>query len=86
MSIAVARDLESLVIESLRTFTGFAGAINPEDDLQEDLGIDSVEVVELVAGLLTRASATDRRIDVDKIATVADLRTALEEALPQDRS
>ncbi|MCB1054741.1 MAG: acyl carrier protein [Acidobacteria bacterium] len=85
MTLGVANDLESFVIEGLRSFTGYTGAIEPADDLQEDLGIDSVEVVELVGSLLARTSTPNRRVDVDKIATVADLKAALEDVLPQDR-
>jgi acyl carrier protein len=81
MSFKVAHDLESSVIDSVRSFSGFEGEIQPEDDLQEDLGIDSVEVVELLAELLTAAGAGHRRVDADRIATVADLRNTLLEVM-----
>lgn len=77
MSVKVARDLDFSVIDSVRSFSGFEGEIQLEDDLQEDLGIDSVEVVELLAELLTAAGAGHRRVDADRIVTVADLENTL---------
>jgi acyl carrier protein len=70
---------ESLRItcELLRRHVAGARAIRPSDHIQNDLGLDSLGVMELVADVETRFGVSIPREMFDKIATVDDVARAV---------
>ncbi|MFY9823807.1 MAG: phosphopantetheine-binding protein [Thermoanaerobaculia bacterium] len=73
--------LEQAVFESLRHFCTDADRILPAQDLQKDLGLDSVEMVELTTLLARRFGLSSRRIHLDDVLTVAELADRVEQNL-----
>jgi acyl carrier protein len=73
--------LEQAVFESLRHFCTDVDRILPAQDLQNDLGLDSVEVVELTALLARRFGLSSRGIHLDDVLTVAELADRVEQNL-----
>jgi len=75
---------ESLKItcELLRRHVAEARAIRPSDHIQNDLGLDSLGVMELVADVETRFGVSIPREMFDKIATVDDVARAVTELQP----
>jgi acyl carrier protein len=73
--------LEQAVFESLRHFCADADRFLPAQDLQTDLGLDSVEIVELTTLLAKRFGLSSRRIHLDDVLTVAELADRVEQNL-----
>jgi len=73
--------LEQAVFESLRHFCTDVDPILPGQDLQDDLGLDSVEIVELTTLLARRFGLSSRRIHLDDVLTVAELADGVEQNL-----
>jgi acyl carrier protein len=72
---------ESLKItcELLRRHVAAERAIRPSDHIQNDLGLDSLGVMELVADVETRFGVSIPSEMFDKIATVDDVARAVTE-------
>ncbi|MGH9349893.1 MAG: hypothetical protein ACRD26_21795 [Vicinamibacterales bacterium] len=66
-------DIQHTVEEALRRFGCNAPQILPVHRLQGDLGIDSIEVVEVAALVCAARGTPDLRIDVSGVQTVGDL-------------
>lgn len=81
------RNVEEVVINSLRELGCDADTILPVHDLQGDLGVDSTEMIELAALVRSRVGLYAQRLNLDEIRTVADLQRQLEQLLeaPVDR-
>jgi acyl carrier protein len=73
--------VEEAVLESLRRFCGAVDNVRPGQDLQNDLGIDSVEIVELAALLAGRFGVGARDMSLEDVVTVADLTNRVERNL-----
>jgi len=71
----MARPLEQHIDSALRAFGCDASEILPVHDLQTDLGIDSIEIVELAALICRDWGRPDVRLDVSGVRTVSDLTT-----------
>ena len=78
-------DITETIFQSLRAFGHAPGSIAPTTHLQDELGIDSLETVELSAvvcqqlGLPAHVAA-----DVRNVRTVAELAARIESLLVQD--
>jgi acyl carrier protein len=73
---------ESLSIitkELLRRHVELRGSIKPSDDIQQDLGLDSLAVMELVSDIETRFDVNIPTEMFEKIRTVEDVARAVVE-------
>jgi len=73
--------VQQAVLESLRPFCTGDEPILAAQNLQTDLGLDSVEVVELTTLLAKRFGLSSRAIQLDDVVTVAELAERLEQNL-----
>ena len=69
----MATQVEAHIDSALRRFGCDAREILPIHDLQDDLGIDSIEIVELAALICCEYGRPDVRLDVAGVRTVGDL-------------
>ena len=81
MNDMTRQQIDEAVTDCLRRFCSGVDDIRPVDDLQDDLGIDSIEMVELAAMLSKQCGIGSRRIDLDGVATVGELGDRLERSL-----
>ena len=73
--------IDQAVIEALQGLYGTVREVGPAQDLQQDLGLDSIEMVELASSVAKQLGAGSRRLDLAGVVTVRDLTARLEEAL-----
>lgn len=78
--------IDEMVAGCLRHFCQGTAEIRGADSLQDDLGIDSIEMVELAAMLTQQCGMGSRRIDLDGVDTVGDLGELLERSLSPGRT
>ena len=82
MSNRVPRtDIEVAVAQAIRKLGLCDVEVLPLHELQNDLGIDSTEMVELAAIVRGDLGLTRERLDLRKIVTVADMVSQLETML-----
>lgn len=70
------KTIDDAILECLRRF-GAEKNVQPTDELEGDLGIDSIERVELASMVAKHLGAPSRRMDLDGVVTVADLGSRL---------
>jgi acyl carrier protein len=68
-----SRDIEQVVLQSLKNLGYEAKDVLPVHDLQSDLGLDSTEVVELAALVRNECGLKAQRLDMRSLKTVSDL-------------
>lgn len=73
--------IEQTVAAALGTLSGTPRAVSPSQDLQHDLGLDSIELVELASETAKQLGAPNVRVDLAGVVTVRDLAVRLEECL-----
>lgn len=74
-------DSYDLVIECLNEMGCATGGMSPASRLDEDLGLDSIEVVELVALTLKRIGLPFGSVLPGSVATIDDLVQRLRQAM-----
>lgn len=79
-------NVDEAIVASLRRLGCDAEVILPVHDLQGDLGVDSTEMIELAALVRSECGLEARRLNLDEIATVADLSRQLETLLRQSEA
>jgi acyl carrier protein len=79
---------ESLKItcELLRRYVDESRLIQPSDDIQSDLGLDSLSVMELVSDVENRFGVSIPSEMFDQIATVADVARVVSGLQPSNRA
>jgi acyl carrier protein len=77
------RDIEQVVLSSLKSLGYDLKDVLPVHDLQSDLGLDSTEVVELAALVRNECGLKAQRLDMRSLRTVSDLAGQVKTLLDQ---
>lgn len=79
-----AQDIHEVVLASLKHLGYDAKEILPVHDLQADLGMDSVEVVELAALVRNQCGLKVQRLNLRSMKTISDLAGQVQALLERD--
>jgi len=66
-------EIQDKVLDVIAEQLGIRGIVPPEDNLRDDLGADSLDIVEMVMGLEEKFNIEIPDEDGDKVKTVSDV-------------